>query len=90
MKTQKFGREDWYAYAGAERFTDGSDPLIGECRVDGEEAIAVFDGEGVFVHLTGTEDRHWSKPSTRAQAWAQLLEQDLKADALTALGFTQG
>jgi hypothetical protein len=37
-----FRRNDWYGFAGAERFADGSEPLIGDwCLADGGSVLMV-------------------------------------------------
>jgi len=43
---QRFTESDWHGYAGAERFNDGSEPLIKEI---GEGTVMVFDNSGLTV-----------------------------------------
>ncbi len=44
-----FSKNDWLGLAGAECFTDGAAPLVGECLVDGVEATVVLDANGLAV-----------------------------------------
>jgi len=55
IEMKPFARHDWYGFAGAERFADGSEPLIGSATVvsEGTEfgAIVVLDAVGLFVEV---------------------------------------
>jgi hypothetical protein len=49
IAVRPFTRVDWYGYAGAESFEDGTEPRIGELTVDGWDAEIVWDAHGVQV-----------------------------------------
>ena len=71
MELREFEKGDWYAWAGCERFTDGSSPLVGEFtdgevkmgnhgEVEGEIEVTVtvvFDiaGSSAYVEEYGDE-----------------------------------
>jgi len=44
-----FSPSDWYGFAGAERFEDGAEPLLGELKVDDFDAIIIIDASGVHI-----------------------------------------
>ena len=52
---KRFEREDWYGWAGAEQFPDGSEPVIFNGVVDYrgkvEPVTVVGDRNGVEVHV---------------------------------------
>jgi len=52
MKLKPFADNDWDAFAGAEEFKDGSDPMI---STEGE-ALVIADRDGIFVWLSEDED----------------------------------
>lgn len=65
MKMREFRESDWDGLAGAEKFPDGSNPLIGtgkwrkgegEFNRCGEGFLLVADGYGVFFHVEITDD----------------------------------
>lgn len=49
---REFTKSDWYGWAwtGAERFEDGSEPLIKEIERDGRGYIMIYDGNGFSVN----------------------------------------
>jgi len=59
MNMKPFAHHDWYGFAGAERFADGSEPLIGEIgvEIDGTlwASVVVLDANGISV-MTSTDD----------------------------------
>jgi hypothetical protein len=50
MELREFTKNDWYGYAGAERFSDGSQPLIGRYGI--VEIVVDANGIGVLVDDT--------------------------------------
>ena len=59
IKIKRFSREDWYAYAGAEKFhTDGSDPFIyTQAFNDGKiECTAIADAYGIQIFMCTASD----------------------------------
>jgi hypothetical protein len=47
---KRFGKEDWFAFAGASKHKDGRDPVRGTCMLDdGRAATFIFAGEGLEV-----------------------------------------
>jgi hypothetical protein len=51
VKMSEFTNGDWAAWSGAERFVDGTEPMIGECRVSDLPATILAHGPGVFVDI---------------------------------------
>lgn len=51
VKMSTFGKGDWWAWSGAEPFADGSEPMIGECKVSERPATVIADGAGVYVDI---------------------------------------
>ena len=55
FKLKPFDKSDWYAFAGAEEFGDGTDPLIWDGKAkewEGEKNVdimVIIDGTGVAV-----------------------------------------
>jgi hypothetical protein len=50
MKLRPFTKCDWYGYAGAEPFADGSDPLTADdFRVDGYGTSVLLDADGLTI-----------------------------------------
>lgn len=51
IKMKPFTKNDWYTFAGAENFEDGSEPLIGEIEIIQEpiEAAVVFDNNAIEI-----------------------------------------
>lgn len=39
---KRFTKEDWYGYAGCEKFHDGSDPFIYEKELESDGSIKIF------------------------------------------------
>lgn len=78
-----FGKYDWDGYAGAERFPDGSDPLIastdkGEFIAD-PNAIQFMD----FVDMGNTYSYNWKKqPQSQREAFMMIenLMKDIGPD----------
>lgn len=59
---RSFTQSDWYTWGGCEKFPDGSDPLVGELKVEIDDkeygAFCFVDSEGVnlvVMHDDGDE-----------------------------------
>jgi len=88
MKMREFRENDWDGLAGAEKFPDGSNPLLGEGEfTNGEKYLLVVDANGVtfFMEVENDEgeiyDTELTKavdfPSPReARAWLGCLNLD--------------
>lgn len=83
IELRPFRKEDWYGYAGAEPFDDGSDPLIGEIevRVEGLPyfAIVILDAEGLHIDAQPADDliaeellHNLGEDAIADEAWEQL------------------
>ena len=85
---KRFTEGDWTAFAGAEKFEDGTDPLIAELKVDGEPAIAIVDQTGMAIFWTNEKD-DWTSYSAciKGQTAALLLKVDMGKVELEARGF---
>lgn len=47
-----FTNDDWDAFGGAERFPDGSEPMVCyDLKVDQLDAVVVLDQNGAFVQV---------------------------------------
>lgn len=93
-----FTKTDWYGFAGAEKFEDGSEPLLAEIQVtnwpepdfeDGSkplaEVILIVDGNGVSLNgMNGSFNRDTGGGKDAAIALAQdlLLEQPIDVTLL--------
>lgn len=82
-----FTNFDWQGLAGATRFEDGSEPLLGEAKVGEYEAMVVLDGEGLFVSVMTEEGDEvvayrWDYPAA-ARAVA-LLQPHMTCEQLEA------
>jgi hypothetical protein len=55
INLKPFTNSDWQGLAGASPFADGSEPLLGEAKVDGDAATIVLDGEGLCVSIQNEE-----------------------------------
>jgi len=45
-----FTEDDARAWAGAESFPDGSEPMIGELKIDGKDSIVIIDRCFIMVY----------------------------------------
>lgn len=92
-----FSPSDWFGFAGAERFEDNGEPLLGELSVDGHDALVIVDKNGVHVswEVQAEEDgetheesvvheAEWA-PSHASRAVAR-LERVTTSDQLRMLG----
>ncbi len=74
---REFTDIDWMGLAGAERFDDGSEPLIREdLTVDGLEATAILDNNGfgiMWASVDGDDEGHASMRYPYAGRWLALL-----------------
>lgn len=55
---KRFIKEDWYGYAGAEKFTDGTDPFIYHNDMnDGQVLVTIIaDTNGIEIYFTSNVD----------------------------------
>ena len=53
---RRFTNTDWYGYAGAEKFDNGSQPFIAEVYLTGGEAYIVADANGIGVDFYSGEE----------------------------------
>lgn len=91
MKFRAFEKTDWYGFAGAECFPDGTDPIISEvASANGEKSLTVIvDGGGVSLYLDECEkDTDWwilstdlFRSQTEALGWAESAEWSAKSVA---------
>ena len=51
MMLRDFTKEDWYAYAGAEEFTDGTQPKIASKEVEDCEVTVIVSNSGVQIFI---------------------------------------
>jgi hypothetical protein len=100
MKVKPFTKNDWYGFAGAEPFADGSEPMIG---YDNEQNIMVIaDGTGIsLVVYSGPSENpteawyYWQGPANHpGSIWTpDLAERTVQAfmslypDCIPLLGF---
>ena len=57
-KIRRFKKEDWYAFAGAEKFSNGSEPFIYEVELnDGAVGVTIIaDANGIEIYMSGDPD----------------------------------
>lgn len=62
---RRFTKIDWYAFAGAEKFKDGSEPFIFESERNGVELALIGDANMIYLVMTcpdsGEEDMVWEE-----------------------------
>lgn len=87
-----FTKSDWYGFAGAERFPDGGEPLLAPLKVDGCDALAIVDANGLAVHFSVGDDTWeisnvvaWQSPYA-ARALALLKPSNAKSALLAMPG----
>lgn len=63
---RKFDKQDWECYAGAERFSENSEPLILDLELEGNaEATVIADKNGLGFYIgVGFEGEMWEKDLT--------------------------
>lgn len=60
LNLRPFTKSDWYGFAGACRFADGSEPLIADSLlIDGRDATAILDAEGLSFTITDADGNDW-------------------------------
>lgn len=55
-KVRRFTQNDWYAWAGAEKFNEKSDPWIYEQKLGECELTAIADKNGLHIYLYSDEE----------------------------------
>jgi hypothetical protein len=55
IQMKPFSKTDWYGFAGATSFPDGSAPLIGECQVGELGGMVIIDAFGLSVVASDDE-----------------------------------
>lgn len=62
---RRFSRKDWYAFAGAEKFKDGSEPFIFYSERNGIELSLIGDAKMIYLVMacpdSGEEDMIWEE-----------------------------
>lgn len=86
---RRFNRNDWQFLQGAERFDDGSDPLILER--DSFIAVSSPDGLEVIWHLSGFFNESWrlSPEVPTANIMFKLANEEVRREHLRSWGFEQ-
>lgn len=75
IKWREFTQHDWYGYCDAVMFSDGRQPLITELTVDGRDAIAILDGNGLLIdiyNLDGHNEWYCFNPIESARLIARM------------------
>lgn len=67
---KEFTKQDWYGYAGAEEFEDGSQPLIGGYGV----LTVIVDKNGLQAWVEGREDEAFILMSSDKQYCVDVAE----------------
>lgn len=81
---RKFEKADWYAYAGAERFSKNSEPLILDIELDhNAEATVIADKNGIQFFIGNSENvEAWTKEvqltSLRAEGELRAIQKALE------------
>jgi hypothetical protein len=87
MELRRFEKSDWYGFAGAENFSDGTLPLIGE----GQNFLLVADASGIEIDLDDSSSWLCNSPVDLMPGLARLiangLPDRLSHKELTELGF---
>ena len=55
-KVRRFTKEDWYAYAGAEKFGENSDPWIYKQKLGECELTAIADKNSIQIFIYSSEE----------------------------------
>lgn len=92
-----FDKNDWYGWAGAEPFLDGSSPMIADAKaVDGRDVVILLDRNGIEINFLPLEDSETSDPEVWMMdednpALAKMIAEglDLANADLAALGFNK-
>ena len=62
MELKEFEKTDWYGYAGAERFADGSEPMRADYEKDDEYISLIVDRTGIEIYLGYDADKSTDRP----------------------------
>lgn len=88
-----FKREDWFGFAGAESFEDGSDPLIGEIEVhDLGVGVVMLDAIGlsICVYREPTAEAYENEEHPMPDEIMVMFESPFAARAVAALDEVEG
>lgn len=81
---------DWLCFAGSERFNEGRQPLRASMTVEGLDATAVLDSQGLVVfwgaNTETTDENQATIEGASAGRAAVLLRLEMTCDELRALG----
>lgn len=89
IKWSRFSKNDWAAFAGAQKFTSGGNPFIAKIKVDGKLAIALLDAEGIEIVLSADDDQNGNSFMHEADVETlACLTTDMTSDELNRLGFS--
>lgn len=55
---RRFKEEDWFCWAGAEKFSNDSDPFVYDGKIGSVEFITIADRNGISVYISGVEDEY--------------------------------
>lgn len=83
-----FKEADWLTWSGAERFHDGSAPMVADFQVNGAEGgigVAVLDASGLTLMWNENDARTWTGART-AWAVAKLSTRLAEAGEIDVLG----
>lgn len=74
---KQFDGGDWDAFAGAEKFEDGGEPLVCyELKVDDLDAATILDANGIAIQVLtpdGEDVAYFYLDGTEAARWIALL-----------------
>lgn len=92
--TTRFNDADWKTWAGCEKFSDDSDPMVR--YFDDEEVMAIADRDGIAIVFSiddWSDQAEYLIPVKFEPAMAELilnaLPEDLNDEVATTLGFVR-
>jgi len=69
IELRSFTHMDWQGLAGAEKFANGNEPMLGTT----EHHMAVADGHGVQIFFSGTDETwSWTRHGMRQATYCDL------------------
>ena len=72
---RRFTKNDWYAFAGAEKFEDGREPLIGEYG----DLVVIHDASGIQAIVADYENEFFQVESKNYEYCQTIAEFILSA-----------